>query len=102
MTESIREIEMQTKCTAGQMMKVLIRNSGLSETGLIPEHKLIFAIIGNAVSDTSFRNTYANHKWFRTKSFERYCSLVELNPETVRSLLVTGGFLPAQKGLKCQ
>lgn len=85
---------MNPKCTPQQMVKVIRRNMKARSDAMIPEHNLILAIIGSAISDLS-------DKWYRKSSlsffngelFELYCSFMGLNPDAIKELLVMGGYL---------
>ena len=82
------------KCAPNQMLKVIKRNSELCADDRRPEHDLVFAVIGCAITDLLDK---ARHHgavaFFDHKLFDGYCNFVGLNPDSTRQLLVTGGFL---------
>ena len=87
---------MKAKCTSQQMLKVIKRNMGIKADELKPEHNLILAVIGSAITDlldkTHRRSAEA---FFNHELFHGYCNLIGLHPEATKQLLVQGGFLGA-------
>lgn len=84
------------KCTTKQMMKVIVREIELPNSDLTPEHRLILAVIEQAISDLLVEEQKSGARsFFRNELFVTYCELVGLHPEAVRRKLVEGGFLSA-------
>lgn len=84
------------KCTTTQMMKVIIREIELPNGDLTQEHRLILAVIEQAISDLLVEwEMRSARSFFRGELFVTYCELVGLHPEAVRRKLVEGGFLSA-------
>ena len=89
---------MKPRCTVQQMMKVIRRNMKIALDDFQPEHKLILAIFGCAITDTLDKNLRRSAEvFFNQEGFCRYCDFLNLDPEATRGLLVHGGFLRARK-----
>ncbi len=90
---------MKAKCTSPQMMKVIRRNMSIRECDFKPEHNLIIAVIGGAVSDLLDKHQRRSAEYFfGCELYSIYCNMIGLNPETTIGLLVQGGFLTKDKG----
>ena len=87
-------MKLTPKCNAHQMLKVIRRSSCMAADDLKPEHKLIFAIIGNAISDLLSKQYRPSAIYFFNQGgFEIDCDLVGLDAPYVKRLLNQGGFL---------
>ena len=78
------------------MIKIIKRKIDMKEEEMYPEYKLVIAIIGVAVTDLRNRtHRQSAIEFFDQELFRTYCTLIGLNPETTKQLLVQGGFLDA-------
>ena len=75
------------------MLRVLKRNSPIPDQDLIPEHKLMLAVIGGSLvdyADTHFHS--AGVSFLSSSGFDNYCEHLGLNPVSSRELLTKGGY----------
>ena len=73
--------------TAAQLNKVFERNSTID----IPEQRLFFSVIAQAVSDLKNEkgeNRLSAQRFIRSRDFDGYCAAVSLNAEWARKELI--------------
>ena len=87
---------MKAKCSSQQMLKVIKRNMQIKADELRPEHNLILAVIGCAITDLlDKKHRRSAEAFFNHELFHRYCDLIGLHHDAAKRLLVQGGFLVA-------
>jgi hypothetical protein len=88
------DTRIQQKCTSTQMAKVVRRNMQATEDDLEPEHKLILAVIDQAIFDLKDKHECKSARnFFNGELFGSYCELIGLEPGPTLQLLMTGGFI---------
>ena len=76
------------------MLKVISRSMETPLEKMIPEHKLVLAVIGGGIQDLCIKSQRPSAvQFFKGGLFETYCGLIGLYPDGTRSLLKEGGFL---------
>lgn len=86
--------KLDLKCTVQQMMRVIKRQIPTPEIDYKPEHKMVVALFACAVTDlTSKSYRHSAVDFFNSDGFDMWCDLVNIDADSTRQLLITGGFL---------